>query len=115
MCGNVSGGLPAHSVETPAERESVATRLAVKAVLFYQYHLSPLKMGSTCRFEPTCSAYALQAIKSRGFVVGTLMAAVRISKCGPWHPGGFDPPPGWVDPYSSDTNTQPGLSPTPET
>ena len=70
-------------------------RGAAKALVFvvrgYQKYVSPLKMVSTCRFEPTCSAYALEAISVHGAVKGTAMALARLSKCGPWHPGGFDP------------------------
>lgn len=66
---------------------------AEKAILFYQYGISPLKPGPSCRFEPTCSNYALTAIRRYGVVRGVLMAAVRLSKCGPWHPGGWDPVP----------------------
>lgn len=66
-------------------------RPLVAAVRFYQRHLSPLKMGSTCRFEPTCSAYALEAISTHGAVKGLGLSAVRLFKCGPWHPGGYDP------------------------
>lgn len=67
--------------------------LAEKAILFYQYGISPLKPGPSCRFEPTCSNYALTAIRRYGVVRGVLMAAIRLSKCGPWHPGGWDPVP----------------------
>lgn len=68
-----------------------AARVGVVMVRCYQKYLSPLKLVSTCRFEPTCSAYALEAISLHGLVRGTVMALVRICKCGPWHPGGFDP------------------------
>lgn len=68
-------------------------RLFVKGVRFYQKHLSALKMVSTCRFEPTCSAYALEAISVHGALKGVGMAVARLCKCGPWHPGGFDPVP----------------------
>ena len=71
-----------------------AARPMVKAVRFYQKYLSPLKMVSTCRFEPTCSAYALEALSVHGAFKGTGMAIARVCKCGPWHPGGFDPVPG---------------------
>lgn len=66
----------------------------VKVVRFYQKHVSGLKMVSTCRFEPTCSAYALEALSQHGAIKGTAMATARVCKCGPWHPGGFDPVPG---------------------
>ncbi|MCQ9331369.1 membrane protein insertion efficiency factor YidD [Corynebacterium phoceense] len=68
-----------------------AAKPLVAAVRFYQNHLSALKMGSTCRFEPTCSAYALEALSVHGAFKGLGLALVRICKCGPWHPGGFDP------------------------
>lgn len=63
----------------------------VAAVRSYQKYLSPLKIGSTCRFEPTCSAYALEALSVHGAVKGLALAGARICKCGPWHPGGYDP------------------------
>lgn len=72
---------------------SFAARSLLAAVGFYQRYVSPLKMGSTCRFEPTCSAYALDAIRARGALLGALLTVIRIAKCGPWHPGGYDPPP----------------------
>ncbi|WP_408929825.1 membrane protein insertion efficiency factor YidD [Corynebacterium axilliensis] len=77
--------------EIPAARG--LARFLVKGVRFYQKHLSALKMVSTCRFEPTCSAYALEAISVYGAFKGTGMALARVCKCGPWHPGGFDPVP----------------------
>lgn len=70
---------------------SLATRLLLRLVLLYQNYLSPLKMGSTCRFEPTCSAYALDALREHGAITGVVLTLVRLAKCGPWHPGGFDP------------------------
>ncbi|WP_051255748.1 membrane protein insertion efficiency factor YidD [Corynebacterium freiburgense] len=72
---------------------NLAVRFLIRLVRGYQNYVSPLKMGSTCRFEPTCSAYALQALKLHGALKGTLLFLVRFSKCGPWHPGGYDPVP----------------------
>ncbi|MDO5511506.1 membrane protein insertion efficiency factor YidD [Corynebacterium sp.] len=72
-------------------RLSPAARLLESAVLFYQKNISPLKMGSSCRFEPSCSAYALDAVRGHGALKGLIMALARLSKCGPWHPGGYDP------------------------
>lgn len=72
------------------EARGVAT-LAVKVLRGYQRYLSPLKMVSTCRFEPTCSAYALEAYSRHGVLRGTALSVARLAKCGPWHPGGFDP------------------------
>ena len=76
-------------------RDGIFTRFLTKAVLVYQRYLSPLKGGSSCRFEPTCSAFALQSLKATHPARAVLLTVVRLSKCGPWHPGGFDPPPGW--------------------
>ena len=70
-----------------------AAKPLVKAVRFYQKHVSPLKPVSTCRFEPTCSSYALEAVSVHGAVRGAGLAAARLVKCGPWYPGGFDPVP----------------------
>lgn len=68
-------------------------RALIGAVRFYQNYISPLKMGSTCRFEPVCSAYALEALSVHGALKGLGLTVVRLAKCGPWHPGGFDPVP----------------------
>ncbi|MDY3127706.1 MAG: membrane protein insertion efficiency factor YidD [Corynebacterium sp.] len=78
-------------VEIP--RAKGAAKPLVAAVRFYQKYLSPLKMVSTCRFEPTCSAYALEALSVHGAVIGGILASARLFKCGPWHPGGYDPVP----------------------
>jgi len=58
----------------------------------YQYALSPL-IGPRCRFIPSCSAYAIDALSAHGFVRGSLLAARRLVRCHPWHPGGYDPCP----------------------
>lgn len=61
-------------------------------IRFYQIFISPLK-SPTCRFYPTCSAYAIEAIQKKGPVKGTWLAIKRIAKCHPFHPGGYDPVP----------------------
>jgi len=58
----------------------------------YQYTLSPL-LGPSCRFYPSCSEYARQAINRHGPLSGLLLAAKRILRCHPFHPGGVDPVP----------------------
>lgn len=68
-------------------------RKAVKGpIIFYRKFISPLK-PPTCRFYPTCSAYALEAIEVHGPVKGSWLAARRIARCHPFHPGGIDPVP----------------------
>ncbi|MBR7151565.1 MAG: membrane protein insertion efficiency factor YidD [Clostridia bacterium] len=68
-------------------------RLLILAVRFYQKYLSPLKKQPTCRFTPTCSAYAIQALQKRGAIVGTILTVMRILRCQPFGPCGWDPVP----------------------
>ncbi|EEI16474.1 membrane protein insertion efficiency factor YidD [Corynebacterium lipophiloflavum] len=79
------------------EAGSAPAKVLVKVVRLYQKYVSPLKMGGTCRFVPVCSAYALEAVSRHGAAKGSLMAGARVCKCGPWHPGGYDPVPGSVE------------------
>jgi putative membrane protein insertion efficiency factor len=58
----------------------------------YRYFLSPL-LPPACRFYPSCSAYAEQALQEHGALRGGWLAAHRLCRCGPWHPGGVDPVP----------------------
>ena len=58
----------------------------------YRYLLSPW-LGSACRFEPTCSRYALDALDRHGALAGSYLAAHRVLRCHPWCDGGFDPVP----------------------
>jgi uncharacterized protein len=64
--------------------------LALRA---YQYLLRPM-LGANCRFYPSCSDYAIEAIGRHGALRGTWLAARRVGRCHPWHPGGYDPVPG---------------------
>ncbi|HHZ00951.1 MAG TPA: membrane protein insertion efficiency factor YidD [Tissierellia bacterium] len=60
-------------------------------IKIYRKYLSPLKGRPTCRFYPTCSQYALDAVMKYGALKGTYLAILRILKCHPFHPGGYDP------------------------
>lgn len=64
--------------------------LALGVIRFYRRFISPVK-PATCRFYPTCSQYALESLEKHGIIVGTCKAVVRILKCHPFHPGGYDP------------------------
>ena len=70
-----------------------AARVLVRAVRWYQRALSPRKPAPTCRFSPTCSEYAMGAIERFGPLRGSWLAARRIGRCHPLHPGGHDPVP----------------------
>lgn len=72
--------------------EDLMTRALVRVVEFYRRFISPLK-PATCRFYPTCSAYALEAIKKYGAAKGGWLALKRIGRCHPFNPGGYDPVP----------------------
>ena len=67
--------------------------LFIRLIRFYQKFLSPLKKRSSCRFYPTCSSYAIQALEKRGLFVGSLLAVLRILRCQPLGPSGWDPVP----------------------
>jgi putative membrane protein insertion efficiency factor len=67
-------------------------RLLILAIRGYRYALSPW-WGTQCRFDPSCSAYAMQSIDRHGALRGSWLALKRLSKCHPWHHGGFDPVP----------------------
>ncbi|MBV8912610.1 MAG: membrane protein insertion efficiency factor YidD [Acetobacteraceae bacterium] len=66
--------------------------LLVLLVRLYQWTLRPLT-GGQCRFEPSCSEYAIEALRRHGTVRGTGLAAWRVLRCNPWNEGGLDPVP----------------------
>ncbi|MGH1433858.1 MAG: membrane protein insertion efficiency factor YidD [Lewinella sp.] len=66
--------------------------LFILPIRFYQYAISPL-LGPRCRFKPTCSHYAVEAIEEWGVLKGGWLALKRIGKCHPWGPWGYDPVP----------------------
>ncbi|WP_432821871.1 membrane protein insertion efficiency factor YidD [Trichloromonas sp.] len=65
-------------------------KLFLIAIVFYKRCISPLKAPS-CRFYPSCSTYAYQAIQKHGTLKGLYLSLLRICRCHPFHPGGFDP------------------------
>ena len=66
--------------------------LLIGIINIYRWFVSPL-LGPNCRFYPTCSCYAQDAIRRHGPLRGSWLAARRIGRCHPWNPGGYDPVP----------------------
>jgi putative membrane protein insertion efficiency factor len=67
-------------------------RVVWLAVQAYRYTLSPI-IGPVCRYEPTCSVYALEALREHGAIRGSWLAVRRIARCHPWGGAGYDPVP----------------------
>jgi uncharacterized protein len=70
-----------------------AAAVGIGAVRVYQWTVRPL-IGAHCRFWPSCSEYAIEALRVHGGVKGSVMTTKRILRCNPWHAGGVDPVPG---------------------
>lgn len=68
------------------------TKLLILLIRVYQWTLSPL-LGPCCRFHPSCSRYALACLEHHGTLTGVWLTLKRLSRCHPFHPGGYDPPP----------------------
>jgi putative membrane protein insertion efficiency factor len=66
--------------------------ILVSLVRLYQWTLRPF-IGAHCRFEPSCSHYAIEALQIHGALSGSRLAAGRVLRCNPWHAGGLDPVP----------------------
>lgn len=67
-------------------------RVLILLIRLYQLAISPF-FGSCCRFAPSCSTYAIEALQTFGVVKGGWLTLKRLIRCGPWHPGGEDPLP----------------------
>jgi putative membrane protein insertion efficiency factor len=70
----------------------IPKKLALFCITIYRHAISPL-LPPSCRYIPTCSEYAFVAIQRYGLIRGGWMGLKRISRCHPWHPGGYDPVP----------------------
>jgi putative membrane protein insertion efficiency factor len=80
-------------ISTEQTLSSFFKRVMVSLIKAYRYWLSPF-IPASCRFYPSCSAYALESYQRLGFWKGTYLSLRRILKCNPFHPGGVDPFPG---------------------
>jgi putative membrane protein insertion efficiency factor len=74
------------------ERPGVLAWLLIGLVRLYQYTLA-WALGGHCRFQPSCSHYAVDCLRMHGAWRGALLSVRRVSRCHPFHPGGYDPPP----------------------
>jgi uncharacterized protein len=71
---------------------TTAARVLIAPITFYQRFVSPL-FAPRCRFAPSCSQYAVEALRAHGAVRGLWLSARRLARCHPFHPGGYDPVP----------------------
>ena len=75
-----------------ARAGKTVARGLIYVIQLYRHMLSPLR-PATCRFVPTCSQYAVDALTEYGLIRASWLTAARLAKCGPWHRGGWDPIP----------------------
>jgi putative membrane protein insertion efficiency factor len=84
-----------------AQVRASSTKTLLGAIAGYRSIVSPW-LPARCRFEPSCSAYAAEAIARHGPLAGSRLAVARIARCHPWHPGGHDPVPALATPPHGD-------------
>ena len=84
---------PAAAATAPDSPDAVIDRLLIVLLRGYKRFVSPL-LGPRCRFVPSCSEYAMEAVGRFGALRGGWLAIRRLGRCHPFHPGGFDPVPG---------------------
>ena len=85
-------GAPAEEERLPSERCGIFAGALILLIRLYQETLSPL-LPECCRFYPTCSHYAVEALRTHGFIKGTALAVWRLMRCQPFCRGGYDPVP----------------------
>ena len=96
---------------TPQPTLSPPARLLIAALRGYQAWLSPLfaALGARCRFEPSCSQYAVDAVQTRGPLRGLALAAWRLLRCNPFNAGGYDPAPSAGSAAAEQQAERPGM------
>jgi putative membrane protein insertion efficiency factor len=93
---------------------SIVVRVLIGIIRVYQRFVSPMitaALGPRCRFYPSCSCYARDALRIHGALRGSGLAAWRVLRCHPFHPGGFDPVPDTARPGSSHESLGAGAVP----
>lgn len=78
--------------EPGADKPPVPARILVGLIRFYQQAVSPYLGSGSCRFDPTCSQYAVEAVAKYGLLKGSILGVWRILRCNPWGGFGYDPP-----------------------
>lgn len=89
---SVDSGTAVHAETAEARGRGPVVRLLVLVLHFYRTWISPA-LPPCCRFYPSCSAYAVEALTVHGAIRGSWLTVRRLLRCGPWHPGGVDPVP----------------------
>ncbi len=99
MSGPVTSSVSSAEAGEQTTRSRVLTtvrllprRTLIFVIELYRTWISPMRLP-TCRFEPTCSGYAVEALERHGFFYGGWLSVIRLLKCGPWHKPGYDPVP----------------------
>jgi putative membrane protein insertion efficiency factor len=90
-CCDARSQVPIECLESDGMIGRALSWLVIQAIRFYQIGISPL-MGPCCRFVPSCSQYAIEAVRKYGLVKGATRAIWRILRCHPFSAGGIDPP-----------------------
>lgn len=71
----------------------IPKKISIKLVILYKRYISSMKPYGMCKYDPTCSAYSLEAFKEHGFIKGLILSMWRILRCNPFSKGGYDPVP----------------------
>lgn len=80
------------SPEPSTDRPQLVARILVGMIRFYQQAVSPYVGHGSCRFDPTCSQYTVEALQKFGVIKGSILSVWRILRCNPWGGFGYDPP-----------------------
>ena len=80
------------ATDATTRRAGPVARVLLAPIKLYRLWISPV-LPPSCRFEPSCSTYAVEALTTHGALRGSWLTVRRLLRCGPWHPGGYDPVP----------------------